>query len=154
MALQQTDATGEQLHTNKTPSCTCESWDIMEALHWQRILPQVPRSEANLLGEGPASLSLLSWGLQGGLRGVCRRRRGRIEGVRQCDRPAEVQGDGCLRPLTAASTGSVNGWQTQSTRPHVTWWRQTERERCTLILCDYKKKELFCVLRTPISVSS
>lgn len=43
----------------------------MEALCWQRILPQVPRSEADLLGEGPASLSLLSiadegpWGLQG-----------------------------------------------------------------------------------------
>ncbi len=76
----------------------------MEALCRQRSLPQVPRSEADLLGEGPASLSLLSiadegpWGLQGGLREARRRRRGRIRGVRQCDRPAGVQGDGCLRP--------------------------------------------------------
>jgi len=51
----------------------------MEALCWQWILPQVPRSEADLLGEGLASLSLLSMegegpcGLQGGLRGARRR---------------------------------------------------------------------------------
>lgn len=98
----------------------------MKALCWQRILRHVPRSEAVLLGEGLASLSLLSiedevaWGLQRGLRGAHRRRRGRIRGRRQCDKPAGVQGDGCLRPSAdgCAAPCWIKEW-VQNRQTHV-----------------------------------
>lgn len=130
--------------------CTCESWDIMEALCVQRTLPQVPRSKAGLLSEGLVSLSLLSmegevpWELQGGMRRTGRWRRDRIRGVGQCDGSAGVQGDGCSGPLMNWCTPPY--WIKEQVQIQQWGLRQ-----CT---CDLVGRERIWILKRYITVKT